>query len=235
MVLRLVLSIGWLDIPAVTLVHRSGLHVLHLRGVVLRHRSVILLALGLLVVHLRSGRMLSVMLVLRLRHGLRNGLSMSVVLVLRLGHRLRHAATGSWSVSWSGSVGRSVMLVLGLLVVHLRHRLGSSVMLRSVTVSLDRSLVPRSLVVVAATIGSGCVTVPGVLMAFASVVGVALDTVATVGAVWVGAAGGVRLAVTGRRSVAHRVLRSSMGMVIVLRGAIPVSVTASGRTMILVG
>ena len=166
--MRLVLSIGWLDIPAVTLVHRSGLHVLHLRGVVLRHRSVILLGLG-------------------------------------------------------------------LLVVHLRHRLGSSVMLRSVTVSLDRSLVPGSLVVVAATIGSGCVTVPGVLMAFAGVVGVALDTVATVGAVWVGAAGGVRLAVTGRRSVAHRVLRSSMGMVIVLRGAVPVSVTASGRTMILVG
>ena len=231
--MRLVLSIGWLDIPAVTLVHRSGLHVLHLRGVVLRHRSVILLGLGLLVVHLRSGRMLSVMLVLRLRHGLRNGLSMSVVLVLRLGHRLRHAATGSWSVSWSRS--GSVMLVLGLLVVHLRHRLGSSVMLRSVTVSLDRSLVPGSLVVVAATIGSGCVTVPGVLMAFAGVVGVALDTVATVGAVWVGAAGGVRLAVTGRRSVAHRVLRSSMGMVIVLRGAVPVSVTASGRTMILVG
>ena len=231
--MRLVLSIGWLDIPAVTLVHRSGLHVLHLRGVVLRHRSVILLGLGLLVVHLRSGRMLSVsvMLVLRLRHGLRNGLSMSVVLVLRLGHRLRHAATGSWSVSWSGSV----MLVLGLLVVHLRHRLRGSVMLRSVTVSLDRSLVPGSLVVVAASVGSGCVTVPGVLMAFASVVGVALDTVATVGAVWVGAAGGVRLAVTGRRSVAHRVLRSSMGVVSVLRGAVLVSVTASGRTMILVG
>ena len=233
--MRLVLSIGWLDIPAVTLVHRSGLHVLHLRGVLLRHRSVILLGLGLLVVHLRSGRMLSVsvMLVLRLRHGLRDGLSMSVVLVLRLGHRLRHAATGSWSVSWSRS--GSVMLVLGLLVVHLRHRLGSSVMLRSVTVSLDRSLVPGSLVVVAASVGSGCVTVPGVLMAFAGVVGVALDTVATVGAVWVGAAGGVRLAVTGRRSVAHRVLRSSMGVVSVLRSALLVSVTASGRTMILVG
>ena len=97
---------------------------------------------------------------------------------------------GGLSMSVMGDRLGSVMLVLGL-----RHWLRGSVLLRSVMRvrgSLDRCLVPGSLVVVVATVGSGCVAVAGVLMAFAGVVAVAADVVTTVGAIWVGAASGVR-------------------------------------------
>ena len=173
MVLRLlVLSVGWLDVSTVTLVHGSGRHVL-----------------------LRSSVMLRLLVVLL-----------------------------NMTVGWSVLLRRLLVVLLGLLVVLLGSGLLVAVVMGLV---FHGSLVPGSQVVGAGVVGSGGVAVLGVLMAFVSVVVVALEVVAAVGAVWVGAAGGVGRAVVGGRSVAHRVLRS--GVVSVLGRGRGVLMSVLGR------